>query len=149
MRRFFFLTVLTMHLLSVTLNAQAPCPPKSIEGCPEAGCAGWDKQLNLKKNLTSDPKQQTSKQMTLEQIEQLIYPDQWYSGKDRREVEALGEGMAVQVTAYLVGVRDGGATSANCKLTGPRSVDSILLLVSETPLEKQRGTERQATSSCR
>lgn len=136
MRHIFPLTVLTISLLSATLNAQAPCPAKVIKDCPDAGCAGWDKQLNIKKNVKSAP-QQIPRQMTLQEIMQLDYPAQWYSGKDRRELEALGEGRLVQVMAYLVDVRDGQATSANCKLSDPDSTNNILTLVSQDSLGKK------------
>jgi hypothetical protein len=137
MRRIIPLIVLTMHLLSTMLHAQAPCPAKVIEDCPDAGCGGWDKQLNIKKNKSAAP-QQSPRPMTLEQIMQLEYPAQWYSGKERRELEEYGEGSVVQVTAYLVEVRDGAATSANCKLPDLRSLNSLLTLVSEEPLGKKK-----------
>lgn len=130
MKRLLPLIVFTLCLLPSSLSAQTPCPAKRIEDCPPEGCGGWDKQLNLKKNLTSDPGRQTPQPMTVAQIVALGYPPQWYVGKDRSELENLGEGRFVQVTAYLIDVKDGNATSANCKLADLRLINALKTSVS-------------------
>ncbi|HEV2912299.1 MAG TPA: hypothetical protein VGX92_03185 [Pyrinomonadaceae bacterium] len=147
MRRIFLLIVATLQLLCAVPRAQTPsCLPKRIEDCPDAGCGGWDKQLNLKKNLRSDPKEREPEPRSLEQIKELAYPGQWFSGKDRAELEALGEGKAVKVTAYLVGVKYGEATFANCKLADRASVNDLLILVSEDALVKRSLGQREPSS---
>ncbi len=132
------LPMLAILFLTATFHAQTSCPVENIKDCPEAGCGGWDKQLNLRKNFTSYPMGQPPKPFTLEQIKQLQYPDQWFSGKDRRELEAMGEGQAVQVEAYLVGVKPGTPTSANCKLADRTALNDRLILVSADALTKNR-----------
>lgn len=141
----FRLMTLAVILFGITANAQTNCPAKRIEDCPAEGCGGWDRQLDVKKNLTADPKSQAAKQFTLEEIKQLEYPRQWFMGKDRTELEALKEGVSVQVTAYLVGVKYGGLESANCKLTELSAVNNLLILVSEDALDK-KPSQREATS---
>jgi hypothetical protein len=139
------MVLILFGLLTATVNAQTRCPAERIEDCPETGCGGWDKQLDLRKNFTSYPNAQPPKPFSLEQIKELQYPNQWFTGKDRRELEALGEGMAVQVVAYLVGVRSAGPASANCKLADRSALNDLLILVSEDALSKKKA-QREATS---
>jgi hypothetical protein len=50
----------------------------------------------------------------------------------------------VQVTAYLVGVKYGDLSSANCKLAERWSVNDILILVSKDALVKKNLTKKEA-----
>lgn len=145
MKRLLPMVLILFGLLTATVNAQTRCPAERIEDCPETGCGGWDKQLDLRKNFVSYPDAQPPKPFSLEQIKELQYPNQWFTGKDRRELEALGEGMAVQVVAYLVGVRSAGPTPANCKLADRSALNDVLILVSEDALSKKKA-QREATS---
>ncbi len=94
-------------LFSGTVYAQKRCPATTIDDCPEMGCGSWDPEFDKKRNLTTDPKSQTPTPVTLEEIRAIEYPQNWSLGKDRTELEKLGEGKLVQVTAYLVGVKYG------------------------------------------
>jgi hypothetical protein len=136
MRRILPLVASVLFLLcTIAVHPQTTCTSvKKIEDCPDAGCGGWDRQLNIKKNYTSDPKKQTPVNRSLEEIKVMKYPEQWFSGKDRGELETLGEGQLVRVEAYLVGVRYDDATSANCKLGDSQAISHRLLLVSEDAL---------------
>lgn len=107
---------------------------RRVEDCPAEGCGGWDRQLNIKKNYTSDPKRQAPAPASLEEIKAMKYPGQWFSGKDRVELEALGEGRLVRVEAYLVGVRYDEASHANCMLGDLQAVSQRLILVPEDAL---------------
>ena len=86
-----FRAALAVILLGATAHAQTNCPAKRIEDCPPEGCGGWDRQLDAKKNLRADPNSQTARQFTLKEIKHLEYPRQWFMGKDRSELEKLGE----------------------------------------------------------
>jgi hypothetical protein len=140
--------------LVTTLIAQTTCPRKGIEDCPETGCGGWDKQLDLKKNMVAEPDSLTLVNKDLKDIKAISYPKQWFLGKDRLELKALGEGdpplgegTPVQVEAYLIAVRYGDATSANCKLADPKAVDQLLILISEEDaLDKKNFGDREMTS---
>jgi hypothetical protein len=120
-----------------TVYAQKRCPAKSIDDCPEMGCGSWDPEFDRKRNLTKDPKEQKPTPITLEEIRALEYPHSWSLGKDRAELEKLGEGRLVQVTAYLIGVKYGDLSSANCKLAERWSVNDILILVSKADVNKK------------
>jgi hypothetical protein len=82
--------------------------------------------------------------MTLDEIRALEYPHRWSLGKDRAELEKLGEGTLVRVTAYLVGVKYGDLSSANCKLAERWSVNDILILVSKDVLARKNLTQKEA-----
>jgi hypothetical protein len=151
MRRILTLVVLTwLSVICLTaVQAQTTCPPTiEIEEClaMEAGCGSSDTQLNLRKNYTSDPKSRTPELISLEEIKRMEYPTQWFSGKDRSALESLGEGKLVKVEAYLVGIRYGDATSANCKLTISQAINHMLVLVSKDALETMDFSKREATS---
>jgi|KBSSwiStaDraftv2_1062776.scaffolds.fasta_scaffold19548_2 hypothetical protein len=124
-------------LFSGTVCAQKPCPAKTIDDCPEKGCGSWDPEFDQKKNLTADPKSQNPKRMTLDEIRALPYPEHWSLGKNRAELENLGEGTLVQVTAYLIKVNYGDLSSANCKLVERWAVNDILILVSQEDLNRK------------
>src|SRR5436305_8457911 len=96
-------TTLSLYVACAASYAQTGCPPQNgIESCPDAGCGSWDRQFDLKKNLHPDPQSLMPVDRSLEQIRAMEYPEQWFSGKDRAELEKLGEGSVVRVTAYLV-----------------------------------------------
>jgi hypothetical protein len=153
MKRILPLIALTLFSSTAALS-QTPCPVTRIDDCPNEGCAAWDRQLNLRKNRVSGSGG-TPKVMTLEEIRRLPYPVEWHPGKDRRELDALGEGQLIEVTAYLIDVRDGELSSANCKLAEMRSVNKIksvislndvLVLVSRETLNRPAGRQREAES---
>jgi hypothetical protein len=155
MKRILPLIALTWFLSAGAAFSQSPCPVTQIADCPREGCAAWDRQLNIRKNLAADSSQRSPKVMTLEEIRQLPYPDQWHAGKDRRELDSLGEGQLVEVTAYLINVREGELSSANCKLAEERlvnnartvtSVNDLLVLVSRETLSRPPGRQREAES---
>ena len=131
-------------LLSGTVYAQKLCPATTIEDCPETGCASWDPEFDRKRNLIADPTSQKPKPITLDEIRALKYPERWSLGKDRAELEKLGEGTLVQVTAYLVGVKYGDLSSANCKLAERWSVNDILILVSKDALARKSLSKKEA-----
>lgn len=126
-------------LLFGAVYAQEPqkrCPARIIDECPKSGCGSWDPEFDRKRNLTPDIKEQTPKPMTLDEIRALPYPQSWSLGKDRAELEKLGEGTLVRVTAYLVGVNYGDLSSANCRLVERWAVNDILILVEENLAKK-------------
>lgn len=128
-------SVALLLLFAAAARGQTTCASvKKIEDCPDTGCASWDRQLNVKKNYTSYPKTQTPAALSLEDIRAMKYPEQWFAGKDRGELEALGEGRLVRVEAYLVGVRYDEATSANCNLGETQFLSQRLILVPEDAL---------------
>jgi len=131
-------------LFSGTVYAQNRCPATTIDDCPEMGCGSWDPEFDKKRNLTTDPKSQTPTPVTLEEIRAIEYPQNWSLGKDRTELEKLGEGKLVQVTAYLVGVKYGDLSSANCKLAERWSVNDILILVSKDALSRKSLSPKEA-----
>jgi hypothetical protein len=136
-------------LFAATAHGQTNCASvETLEGCPDAGCAAWDRQLNVRKNYTSDPKNQTPVTLSLGDIRAMKYPAQWFAGKDRGELEALGEGRLVRVEAYLVGVRYDEASSANCNLGETPFLSQRLILVSEDALGlKLPGRELKSVSA--
>src|SRR5688572_21314134 len=131
-------------LFSATVYAQKRCPATTIEDCPEMGCGSWDPEFDRRRNLTTDPKSQKPTPMTLDEIRALEYPQNWSLGKDRAELEKLGEGTLVQVTAYLVGVKYGDLSSANCKLAERWSVNDILILVSKDAVTRKTLSKQEA-----
>jgi len=133
-----------MLLFSGVVYAQERCPATTIEDCPEKGCGSWDPEFDRKRNLTSDPKSQKPKSMTLDEIRSLKYPKTWALGNDRAELEKLGEGTVVQVKAYLVGVKYGDLSSANCKLAERWSVNDMLILVSKDAVTRKNLTQQEA-----
>jgi hypothetical protein len=124
---------------------QKPCTEKvkKIEDCAE-GCGSWDPAFDRKRNIIAVPKEQKPKPMTLDEIRALEYPRNWALGKDRAELEKLGEGTYVQVTAYLIGVGYGDLSSANCKLGERWSVNDILILVSKEGLVSENLSKEEA-----
>ena len=124
---------------------QKPCTEKvrKIEDCPDNGCGSWDPEFDKKRNVIEVPKSLQLKPMTLDEIRALEYPKNWSLGKDRAELEKLGEGAYVQVTAYLIGVKYGDLSSANCKLGERWSVSDILILVSEKGLVTEKDAKRK------
>jgi hypothetical protein len=120
-----------------TVYAQSNCPARTIQDCPDTGCGGWDREFDRKRNLTGELKSQTPRQMTLEQILRLSYPTDWFAGKDRSGLATLGEGTIVQVTGYLVGVKPGRISSANCRLTGGSALNDLLFLVAQDAVPKK------------
>lgn len=134
---------------ATAVHGQTNCASvKKIEDCLAAGCNGWDRQLNVRKNYTADPKNRTPVTVSLEDIEAMKYPEQWFAGKDRGELEALGEGRLVRVEAYLVGVRYDEPSTANCNLGGTPSLSQRLILVTQDALGlKLPGRELSSVSA--
>ncbi len=136
MRRMIILAGVVV-LCAGMVRAQKTCPAKTLAECPETGCGSWDPEFDRKRNLTADPKARNPRPMTLDEIRALKYPERWSLGKDRAELEKLGEGTLVQVTAYLISVEHAGATSANCRLAD-RWAGNVILFLASTPARSKK-----------
>lgn len=141
----FFLPILTLSIVltaaCVDLAAQTPCAVSRIEDCPETGC-GWDKLLNVKKNLLPEPGP-TPETLTLEELKRFDYPQRWAVGQSREELKRLGEGRLVKVRALLVDAEWGDLSPANCNLVGRENTNVILFLVSEDAIGLETGLRKQ------
>lgn len=128
-------------------EAHTACPASTLEECPAAGCGGWDRELNCRKNLTCDPSDGMPAQYTLDDIKKLPYPQGWYSGKDRADLTGLGEGRHVTVKARLLRAEQGAPDFANCKLLDSQDRDIILLLVPDGALKKKQTRQQREVMS--
>src|SRR5262245_60668227 len=87
-------------------TAAEPCKPQPLAGCPEDGCPNSvDKGRNHRKNITS--LSGTPELKTLGWMKDLDNPTGYHEGASRADIEALGEGNAITVVAYLVEVKKG------------------------------------------
>jgi hypothetical protein len=93
-------------------NRNAPCPPQGDASRPEA------RALNEKKARNDTPSDDDVDETVT--IDALTEP-----GDDTLRWQ---DGTAVEVVAYVVEVRDGGATSANCRSADAAEHDTVLEL---------------------
>ena len=121
-----------------------PCV-STLAQCDADGCGG-DAKLNAKKNIT-----QAATGAEDWMISQVIAlneesPESWSSGRDRGELEELGEGEAVRVKGYLI---DAFVTrtpeSTNCFLRGTENNDFHLNLVRRSDLDKSQSVVAEIT----
>jgi hypothetical protein len=119
-----------------------PCSP-NLAACPDQGCGtAFDPKLNKRKNIVKIDGTGTVK--TLTSIKKLDDPENFTQGDDRDELEALGEGTKVTVTAYLLVAKKEGAESCNCGLTSPADTDNHLVLVTKSLVDQTPLTAKTA-----
>jgi hypothetical protein len=111
-------------------NPPKPKQIKSIADCPPNGIGG-DSKLNHAKNRTDAPTG-TIKNKKFGQIAAMesSEPSTWSQGADRSSLEALGEGTAVRMEAFLIKVKHYTKPSetCNCKLPLEENNDFHLVL---------------------
>jgi hypothetical protein len=109
---------LCLSLSAATALARAPgeCPPRGD------AARGKIRDLNEQMARTDSPSDDDVDDTVT--LEALVEP-----GQDDLRFE---NGTAVVVSGYVVAVRDGGATSANCHSADPADQDSVLELASDS-----------------
>jgi hypothetical protein len=130
------------------LKPVAKCP-KTLADCPGEGCTTGhevDGNLNRRKNITTDdPEAQgDAEPLTLREMKALKNPKHFVKGGSRDELEALGEGKLIRVTAFLLTARREGSESCNCGLNDEKkkdkdvgvNTDNHLVLVSGSTVKK-------------
>jgi hypothetical protein len=156
MRRFtpVLLSLCLVSSLAATMVAdgikqpQKKCP-KKLADCPDDGCSTGreiDGNLNRLKNITDDnPEAQGEPEPhTLTWMKELGDPQHFEMGGSREELEQLGEGKLIRVTALLLTAKREGAESCNCQLDDAKvedkdegvNTDNHLVLVSRSTVQK-------------
>ena len=127
-----------------TLKPVAKCP-KNLADCPDEGCTTShevDGNLNERKNITSDDAE--AEPHTLGWMKALKNPKHFVKGGSRDELETLGEGKMVRITAFLLTAKREGSESCNCGLNDQKqkdqdvgvNTDNHLVLVSGSTVKK-------------
>ena len=140
-------TKATKKTTATKKNAAKKTPTRSckpdIAHCPPEGCGDpkrIDPHLNEKKNLTpADPATEIPVTAeTLDGMKTLADPSTNFNrGDTREELEALGEGRKIVVTAFLLAARDEpDGESCNCGLHSLEETDNHLVLVSQDTVDK-------------
>jgi len=128
--------VLLLTLVGARESQKPPCAA-NIGLCPLEGCSPdnhHDPNLNKVKNIKSS--NESVEDHTLTWMKNLDDPDNFMEGGDREELEELGEGKKVRVTAYLLMARDEpGGESCNCYLHDIQQTDNHLVLVTRTTVD--------------
>lgn len=151
---------LTLVLVALCLSAPLPTAlgetlkpvrkcPKTLADCPPEGCTTShevDGNLNSRKNImTGDAEAQgDAEPQTLASMKALKNPKHFVQGGSRDELEALGEGKLVRVTAFLLTAKVEGSESCNCGLNDEEeedpdvgvNTDNHLVLVSGSTVKK-------------
>lgn len=131
-----------------TLQPVAKCP-KKLADCPPEGCTTShevDGNLNRRKNITADDDeaQGEAEPQTLSWMKALKKPRHFVKGGSRDELEGLGEGKLIRVTAFLLTAKPEGSESCNCGLDDQKqkdkdigvNTDNHLVLVSWNTVKK-------------
>jgi hypothetical protein len=117
---------------------------KSISDCPKQGVKG-DSKLNVQKNRADIPTANDIKSWKLVDLSSIEEPDKWKSGSDRSSLIGLGEGTPVQVTGYLLMVRQGGKEACNCGLSGVANTDLHLVLGKKSTTTESKSVTGEIT----
>lgn len=107
---------------------------------PDTGCGHLDVNLNKQKNIRSDDRSPSQKE--LQDIKNLPDPVAGFKIGDPRDglkeigAGGLGEGDKVTVVAYALVARSGSSESCNCNLTRAADTDNHIVLVDEAALDQ-------------
>ena len=115
--------------------------PTTFATCPDEGCGtNKDDELNRAKNKSAVPAESDVQDMTITQIRSLAQPTRWNTNDDRSPIQGdEKEGTPVRVMGRLKLIKNEGAESCNCGITGLKKTDLHLVIVS-------RITDPEATS---
>lgn len=112
--------------IAETLQPVAKCP-KKLADCPSEGCTTShevDGHLNRRKNITEhDVEAEEMQPKTLGWMKALKNPKHFVQGGSRDELEDLGEGNVIRVTAFLLTAKPEGSESCNCGLNDQKQTD--------------------------
>jgi hypothetical protein len=120
-----------------------------IEDCPDSGCGEFgDALLDHAKNEM--PSAISGAHKTLDDIRSMVQPTRWNTGSNRKSIQGLGkEGTVVEVRAYVLRVKPGGAESSNCGLTRRVDTDVHIALVDELEDDERTSVTAEVTPRVR
>ncbi|HEX8170578.1 MAG TPA: hypothetical protein VF824_08560 [Thermoanaerobaculia bacterium] len=135
------LCLLLPYDASAAVKPKARRCPRTLAGCPDDGCStgrAFDGGLNELKNIRDgDSRARGNAEVrTLQSMKDLPDPEHFVMGGSRDELQQLGEGTKVRVTAFLLTAKPGSSESCNCQLGQVANTDNHLVLVSRETVRR-------------